>query len=58
MFMLGATIFYLRPCLMWPVSSIAEDMSSIYDRLCVLVVRDPGYRSRGPGFDSRGYHIF
>jgi hypothetical protein len=26
--------------------------------LCGLVVRVPGYRSRGPGFDSRRYHIF
>jgi hypothetical protein len=25
--------------------------------LCVLVVRVPGYRSRGPGFDSRRYQI-
>jgi hypothetical protein len=28
------------------------------DRLCGLVVRVPGYRSRGPGFDSRCYQIF
>jgi hypothetical protein len=28
------------------------------DRHCGLVVRVPGYRSRGPGFDSRRYHIF
>jgi hypothetical protein len=28
------------------------------DRLCGLVVRVPGYRSRGPGFDSRWYQIF
>jgi hypothetical protein len=28
------------------------------DRLCVLVVRVPGYRSRGPGFDSWRYQIF
>jgi hypothetical protein len=28
------------------------------DRLCVLVVRVPGYRSRNPGFDSRRYQIF
>jgi hypothetical protein len=26
--------------------------------LCGLVVRVPGYRSRGPGFDSRCYQIF
>jgi hypothetical protein len=30
----------------------------IYDRLCGLVVRVSGYTSRGPGFDSRLYHIF
>jgi hypothetical protein len=28
------------------------------DRFCGLVVRVPGYRSRGPGFDSQRYHIF
>jgi hypothetical protein len=27
-------------------------------RLYGLVVRVPGYRSRGPGFDSRHYQIF
>jgi hypothetical protein len=27
-------------------------------RLCGLVVRVPGYRSRGPRFDSRRYQIF
>jgi hypothetical protein len=32
---------------------------SVYeDRLCGLVARVPGYRSRGPGFDSRPYQIF
>jgi hypothetical protein len=29
-----------------------------FDRLCDLVVLVPGYRSRGPGFDSRLYQIF
>jgi hypothetical protein len=28
------------------------------DRLCGLVVRVPGYRSRGPGFYSQRYQIF
>jgi hypothetical protein len=30
----------------------------LFDRLCGLVVRVSGYRSRGPGFDSRPYQIF
>jgi hypothetical protein len=30
----------------------------IIDRLCGLVVRVPGYRSIGPGFDYRRYQIF
>jgi hypothetical protein len=30
----------------------------LYDRLCGLVIRVPGYRSRDPGSDSRRYHIF
>jgi hypothetical protein len=29
-----------------------------YDRICGLVVRVPGYRSRDPGFVSRRYQIF
>jgi hypothetical protein len=28
------------------------------NRLCGLVARVSAYRSRGPGFDSRGYQIF
>jgi hypothetical protein len=30
----------------------------VVDRLCGLVARVPGYRSRGPVFDSRRYQIF
>jgi hypothetical protein len=28
------------------------------DRLCGLVVRVSGYRSRGPGFDSEKYEVW
>jgi hypothetical protein len=31
---------------------------SLEDRLCCLVVRVPGYRSRGPWFDFQRYQIF
>jgi hypothetical protein len=31
---------------------------NIRDRLCGLVARVSGYRSRGPGFDSRHFQIF
>jgi hypothetical protein len=30
----------------------------MWDRLCGLVVRVPGYSSRDTGFDSRRYQIF
>jgi hypothetical protein len=33
-------------------------MLSILIKVCGLVVRVPGYRSRGPGFVSRRYQIF
>jgi hypothetical protein len=35
-----------------------QNIIPILDRLCGLVVTVPGHRSRGPGFDSRRYHIF
>jgi hypothetical protein len=38
--------------------SIKISISSFLDRLCGLVVRVPGYRSRGLGFDSWRYQIF
>jgi hypothetical protein len=33
-------------------------LSVTQDRLCGLVGRVPGYKSRGPGFDFRRYQIF
>jgi hypothetical protein len=36
---------------------IITSMQIVY-RLCGLVVRVPGYRFRGPGFDCRRYQIF
>jgi hypothetical protein len=33
-------------------------LKNMENSLCGLVVRAPGYRSRGPGFDSRRYQIF
>jgi hypothetical protein len=44
---------------MWPLSYQGKwSISSSQDRLCGLVVRVSGYRSRGPGFDSRRFQIF
>jgi hypothetical protein len=43
----------------WNIHAICfQEMSPYLDSLCGLVVRVPGYRYRGPGFDSRCYQIF
>jgi hypothetical protein len=34
------------------------EMIAYFDHICGLVVRNSGYRFRGPGFDSRPYWIF
>jgi hypothetical protein len=44
----------------WQATQITVFISTdaYKDRLCGLVVTVSGYRSRGPGFDSRPYQIF
>jgi hypothetical protein len=44
---------------LWPLYSDIICMTEVFvDCFCGLVVRVSGYRSRGPGFDSRRYQIF
>jgi hypothetical protein len=38
--------------------TIRQNIKITADNLCGLVICVPGYRSRGPGFDSRRYQIF
>jgi hypothetical protein len=56
---LGYNLFLSRPYLfsisLWLYSLT---LHTIGDRLCGLMVRVPGYRSRGSGLDSRRYLIF
>jgi hypothetical protein len=58
----SALRFLLRTSRHWQITRRrAKENVLLYrpiDRLCGLVVRVPGYRSRGPGFDSRRYLIF
>jgi hypothetical protein len=39
-------------------NTVAEGDGYFVGHLCGLVVRVPGYRSRGSGFDSLRYQIF
>jgi hypothetical protein len=47
----GKCPYYIQP-------HVKDEFIFKGDRLCGLVIRAPGYRSRGPGFDSRCYQIF
>jgi hypothetical protein len=51
----GANILHLILC--FSILKISYSYSQ-RDRLCGLVVRVSGYRSRGPGFDSQRFQIF
>jgi hypothetical protein len=42
------------PCVKPNFQKVGSDI----DRLCGLVIRVPGYRSRGPRFDTWHYQIF
>jgi hypothetical protein len=42
----------------WQSPTDLNSYRNSYDYLCGLVVRVPGYRFRGPRFDSRRYQIF
>jgi hypothetical protein len=64
-----AVIMHLQCCIsytfnsntaLWTLSlfEILFEQVKESDRLCGLVIRVPGYRSRGPGFYSRRYQIF
>jgi hypothetical protein len=49
----------IRVHYIWQVRQVcSRPQHSPENRLCGLVVRVPGCRPRGPGFDSRLYKIF
>jgi hypothetical protein len=53
---LSTDLLFCRQCL----NAVLFLSSTLWhtDRLCGIVVRVPGYRSRSPGFDSGLYQIF
>jgi hypothetical protein len=63
LFVLQQGWFYGYSALLLPLQSLFSIIIYLFDceiedRLCGLVVRVPGYRSKGPVFDSRRYQIF
>jgi hypothetical protein len=48
------TVVVMQSTVFWDITPC----SPVEDRLCGLVVRVSGYRSRGPGFDFRRFQIF
>jgi hypothetical protein len=51
--------WFLYPILCWcRCPEIRNSYTDGGDRLCGLLVRVSGYRSRGPGYDSRSYQNF
>jgi hypothetical protein len=51
----GAVTILAFVCLDWKIDNKGALLP--FARLCGLVVRVPGCRPRGPGFDSRHYQI-
>jgi hypothetical protein len=45
---------------LWASTACYRDSFTFPTRMCIcgLLIRVPGYRSGGPGFDSRRYQIF
>jgi hypothetical protein len=55
---INLTLFSFLNRSSWNLIYIYIYIYTYIDRLCGLLVRAPGYRSRDPGYDSRRYQIF
>jgi hypothetical protein len=51
-------IFIYRDIMYNPQANVFTKGVEYWTRLCGLVVRVSGYKSRGPGFDSQRFQIF